>query len=226
MKRLTILTILTITLAAVFIATASKAQKVFSEGKITYDINVDVPPAQQQMAGMFKGSTMVLTIRNYMTRSDMHTSVLNNSTIVNTRENTAVSLMDNGGNKYLIRMSKEDLDKQREKYDGVSFIPQEGSKQIAGYSCRQAEGKLKDGSTFTVYYTPDLMPENTNYNKQFTGLKGLPLQYEMTMRNGLKMTLTANNVDLSPVPASQFDIPKSGYRELTMEEVRQMLSNH
>lgn len=223
MKRLTILAI---TVAAVFAATASKAQRVFSEGKITYDINVDVPPAQQQMAGAFKGSTMVLTIRNYMTRSDMHTGMMNNSTIVNTKENTAVSLLENGGNKYLIRMSKEDLDKQREKYEGVSFVPREGSKQIAGYNCKHAEGKLKDGSTFTVYYTPDLAPENTNYNKQFTGLKGLPLQYEMTMRNGLKMTLTANNVDLSPVPASLFDIPSSGYRELTMEEVRQMFSGH
>src|SRR5690348_7002001 len=108
MKRLTILTI---TVAAVFAATASKAQKVFSEGKITYDINVDVPPAQQQMAGAFKGSTMVLTIRNYLTRSDMHTGMMNNTTIVNTKENTAVTLLENGGNKYLIRMSKEDLDK-------------------------------------------------------------------------------------------------------------------
>jgi hypothetical protein len=68
-----------------------------------------------------------------------------------------------------------------------------------------------------VYYTPDLIPENRNYDYQFRSLNGLPLEYELNMG---KMTIkyTVSKVNLNPVPASKFDIPKSGYREMTYDE--------
>lgn len=208
---------------AAFTTRPAQAQKLFSEGKIIYDVAVDLPASQQQVADMFKGSTLTMSIKNYMTRTDMHTSMISNSTILDTKNHTAVTLMEAGDNKYLVRLTKDELDKQTARFNGVSFTPQTGTKTIAGFACKQAVGKLSDGSTFSVYYTPDLMPENADYSKQFNGLKGLPLQFEMTAHNGLKMTLTANNVDLSPVPASVFDVPSSGYRELTPDEVRQMM---
>ncbi len=38
----------------------------------------------------------------------------------------------------------------------------------------------------------------------------------------LKIKYTASKVNLDPVPASKFDIPKSGYREMTYEESRSL----
>ena len=31
------------------------------------------------------------------------------------------------------------------------------------YKCQKAIGKLKDGTTFTVWYTTDLVPENKDF---------------------------------------------------------------
>ncbi len=41
---------------------------------------------------------------------------------------------------------------------------------------------LKDGSTFTVYYTTDVNVANKNYDYQFKTLPGLAVQYEIAKR--------------------------------------------
>jgi hypothetical protein len=48
-------------------------------------------------------------------------------------------------------------------------------------------------------------------------LEGLPLEYELINGN-FKIHYTASKINLNPVPASKFDMPKSGYREMTYEE--------
>ena len=65
------------------------------------------------------------------------------------------------------------------------------------------------------------MPENVEYNSQFKNLEGLPLEYEL-VQGPLKIKYTVSKISLNQVPASKFDIPKTGYRELTYEESRKM----
>ncbi len=76
---------------------------------------------------------------------------------------------------------------------------------------------MNDSSSFTVYYTPDIVPENKEYDYHFKNLNGLPLEYELTQRN-LTIRYTVSRINLNPVQASKFDIPTSGYREMTYEE--------
>ena len=91
------------------------------------------------------------------------------------------------------------------------------SKTISGYKCRKAVGKLKDGTSFTVWYTTDLVPENRDFQYANKNLPGLALEYETNMGN-LKVTYTVSKISFSPVPAAKFDIPKSGFRVLSYEE--------
>ena len=81
----------------------------------------------------------------------------------------------------------------------------------------QAVAQLKDGTSFTVFYTSDIVPENDDYNSQFNGLNGLPLEYELT-QGKLTIRYVVSQVSLNPVPVSKFDIPKTGYREMTYDE--------
>lgn len=205
--------------------TASFAQKVVSEAKISYDVKIDLPAnTPPQMADMLDGATMTLYIKGPLSRLDMNMTLFNNTTFYNAQDKSATVLMEAGGNKYMIRAKREELEKQRpenEKYLGVIFEDQAETRKIAGYNCKKAIAKLKDGSNFTVFYTPDVVPENREYSIQFENLKGLPLVYEM-VQNNLKMKFTATNVDLNPVPASIFDIPKTGYKELTLADLRRM----
>jgi len=56
---------------------------------------------------------------------------------------------------------------------------------------------------------------------QFKNLEGLPLEYELS-QGKLRIKYTVSKINMNPVPASKFDIPKSGYRELTYEESRKL----
>ena len=99
----------------------------------------------------------------------------------------------------------------------ASYTNTSETKVIAGYNCTKAEAKLSDGTTFTVFYTTDIIPENKEYDYQFKTLNGLPLEYEL-VQGKLTIKYTVSKINLNPVPASKFDLPKTGYREMTYEE--------
>jgi GLPGLI family protein len=91
------------------------------------------------------------------------------------------------------------------------------SRTILGYKCKKAIGQLPDGATFTVWYTPDLVPEQKDFQYMNRNLPGLALEYETTMGK-LKVTYTVSRLSFGTVPAAKFDIPRSGYRVLTYDE--------
>lgn len=201
-------------------ATPLLAQRTISDARITY--KVEMPPEQLQMEAMFAGSSMTQYIRGNLSRIDMNFNVINYIYLINTKAETVVTLMDTHGDKYLIRTDKKGYEQDTKKYQGTQFADQQGeTREIAGYKCRKAIGKMEDGNTFDVYYTIDIIPENRFYNRRFMNLKGIPLEFEIVMKSGSKMRVTATKVDLSPVPASVFDEPR-GYREITAEELKKM----
>lgn len=216
MKKLNILLFIP---AILFLQGKCFAQKAFSEAKVTYGVQLNAPGSGNSQA---PGSSLVIYFKNYLTRTEMHLGAYTYTTIANSKDETATTLIDAGANKYMIKSDKTDLDKAQARYKGVTFTYPKGTRKIAGYNCEKAIGKLSDGTTFTVYYTTEIQPDNQHYNAQFAGLKGFPLEYEMLTRRNAKMTVTASEVSLSPVPSSVFDLPTSGYRELSREELETM----
>ena len=74
--------------------------------------------------------------------------------------------------------------------------------------------KLKNGSSYSVYYTPALTPSITENQFEFKNIPGLILEYESLTKGNEKVIYVAKKVDFNPVPALQFEIPKTGYRIL------------
>ena len=115
-------------------------------------------------------------------------------------------------------MTAQNWKEKNKKYEGISFTNTSETKVIAGYKCVKAEAKLADGTTFAVYYTTEIVPENREYeNMMFKNLEGLPLEWEL-VQGKLKIKYTLSKINMNPIPVSRFDIPKSGYRELTYDE--------
>lgn len=195
------------------------AQRTVSDASITY--KVEMPPEQLQMDAMLAGSSMVQYIRGNLSRIDMNFNVVNYIYLINVKDETVITLMDNHGDKYLIRSDKKAYRADMKKHETTRFTDQNEIREIAGYKCRKAIGKTEDGTTFEVFYTIDLIPENKEYNRRFVNLKGIPLEYEIILRAGSKMRVVATKVDLSPVPASVFDVP-GGYKEITAEELKKI----
>ncbi|MDE3250440.1 MAG: DUF4412 domain-containing protein [Bacteroidota bacterium] len=197
------------------------AQKRVTELTLVYDAAVSTGDNQPKLADAFDGATTTVYIKGTLSRSEMNSALASFTSIYDAKTGNAVVLQEISGQKLLIRMTAENWKDKNKRYEGIRFANTSESKTIAGYKCTKAIATLKDGSSFIVYYTKEIIPENSDYNVLFKNFEGLPLEYELT-QGSLKIRYTVSRINLNPVPASKFDIPKTGYRELSYEESRKM----
>jgi len=199
------------------LAIPALAQKMMSEGTLVYTISVQTGSKEPQMADMFDGASTTIYLKGGLSRSDMVTALGTSTTIYDSRSGSGAVLKEYSGQKLLIKMNRNNWVDKNKKYEGITFTPTNETKTIAGYTCKKAIAKLKDGTSFTVYYATDLTTENKEYDYQFKTLPGLALEYESTVGN-LHVRYTASKINFDPVPAQKFAVPQSGYREMTYEE--------
>ena len=196
------------------------AQKKVSELSVVYDYVITSNTSSKPANG-FEGATNTIYIKGNLVRSEMTSSLFSSSTIYDSKTGLAVILKEVSGQKLLIHVSQENWQEMNKPYEGIIFTNTSETKTIAGYKCIKAIGKTNSGSELVVFYTTEIVPDNKEYNTKFKNLDGLPLEYELT-NNNLKIQYTVSKINLNPVPASKFDIPKSGYREMTYEESKKL----
>jgi len=166
-------------------------------------------------------STTGYFLKGNLSRAEVNSSMFSSVTIYDSKSGSGVLLKEVNGQKFLIRMNEENWNQKNRRYMNLNFTKTNETKTIAGYFCSQAKASSPDGSEITVFYTRDLMPDNKFYDPPFKNLDGLPLEYEIR-KGDLRIRYTLASINLNPVPASKFDIPTSGYRELTYEESLKM----
>ena len=196
---------------------STKAQKKFTEGTISYDIVINTGTARPQAADFLDGATSTVYVKGNKSRTEMISSLGTQATVIDGASNTITILKEYGDQKYLIQLNPTEWKDANKKYEGVDFVISNETKNIIGYNCKKAVGKLSDGNTFTVWFTPDLVPENNDYQTANKNLPGLAMQYETAMGN-LNVVYTVSKISFAPVPISKFDLPKAGYRVMSYAE--------
>lgn len=199
-------------------------QKKLTEATISYDVVINTNNKSPQAADMLDGATSVIYLKGNSSRSEMISSLGTQSTIIDGKSGDVTVLKDYGEQKYMIKMTADQWKESNKKYEGVTFTYEDDYKTIAGYKCQKAVGKLSDTSTFVVYFTKDLEPINKDFQYLNKNLPGLAMQYEASLGK-LKVTYTVSSINFNPVPASKFDLPKSGYRVMTYEESKGISGN-
>ena len=193
------------------------AQKRITEGTISYDIVVQTGNENPSIADMFNGATSIVYLKGYQTRFERVSSLGVESTIVDGKTGNVTVLKEYGEQKYMITMTPGNWKDANKKYEGIVFKYEEEYKTIAEYKCQKAIGTMKDGTTITVYFTKDLVANNREFEYAYKSLPGLAMEFETTIGN-LKVTYTVSKVNFGIVPATKFDLPKSGFRVMTYEE--------
>jgi GLPGLI family protein len=193
------------------------AQRKLIEATISYDIVINTSNKTPQAADLLDGATSVIYLKGTSSRSEMISSLGTQATIIDGKSGDVTVLKDYGEQKYMIKMTPENWKQSNKKYEGVAFTFFEEFKNIAGYQCQKAVGKLADGNTFTVYFTKDLVPVNKDFQYLNKNLPGLAMQYEASLGKTM-VTYTVATINFNPVPLTKFDLPKSGYRVMTYEE--------
>lgn len=215
MKKIVSRFVLTVALA--ISAVLVFAQKKLTEATISYDIVINTNNTTPQAADLLDGAVSVIYLKGNSSRSEMISSLGTQSTIIDGKSGNVTILKEYGEQKYMITMTPANWKASNKKYEGSTFTYEDEYKTIAGYNCQKAIGKLTDGSTFTVYFTKDLVPVNKDFQYLNKDLPGLAMQYEATLGKQ-KVTYTVSSINFNLVPAAKFDLPKSGYRVMTYEE--------
>jgi GLPGLI family protein len=188
-------------------------------GDLTLVYNSTITNAQDSSKKI--SSSTSYFVKGNLSRSEVVSNLFSSVTIYDSKAGSGVLLKEVNGQKLLIRMNEENWNQKNRRYANLNFTKTSETKTIAGYFCNQGKASTTDGFDITVYYTRDLVPENKLYDPPFKNLDGLPLEYELTKGN-LHIKYALVSINLNPVPASKFDIPTSGYRELTYEESLKM----
>lgn len=209
----------------VMLAAQAQAQQAYSEGVVVYNVIVNTGNNEAKAADLLDGATQKIWFKGVNTRTEL-TSILGKTiTLHDSKAGNAVVMNEYGDQKILIRMTKENYQDRNSKYAGIQYEFLPDTKKILGYNCKLAIAKMKDGSTFRVYYTPEIAFQNKDYGVQFQNLPGFPLEYESELGK-MKVTYIADKVSFDPVAAALYDVPKSGYREMTYEQVKNARSKN
>lgn len=195
----------------------AQTPKRMTEATISYDIVINTSTAKPQGADLLDGATSVIYLKGNSSRSEMVSSLGTQATIVDGKTGNVAILKEYGDQKYMIKLTPDNWKQSNKKYEDVVFTFQNEYKTIAGYNCQKATGTLTDQTTFTVYFTRDLLPVNKDFQYLNKNLPGLAMQYEATMGKML-VTYTVSSINFNPVPQAKLDMPKSGYRVMTYEE--------
>jgi GLPGLI family protein len=193
------------------------AQKKLTEATISYDIVINTNTNKPQAADLLDGATSIVYLKGSSSRSEMISSLGTQATIIDGKSGDVTILKNYGEQKYMIKLTPDNWKESNKKYDGVTFTYSNEYKTIAGYTCQKAIGRMPDSTTFTVYYTKELMPVNKDFEYINKNLPGLAMQYEAVQGKRI-VTYTVSSINFNPVLQSKFDLPKSGYRVMTFEE--------
>lgn len=190
----------------------SIAQKTISEGIIVYDVVI-----QSGGGEALEGASSTVYLKGNSSRTDMVSPLGKEVTIYNSKSDNAIILKEFSGQKLMITLTRENWKTKNRIYSEIRFELTNEFKTISGYNTRKAIANMSDGKSFVVYFSPDLVPANKDYDATFTNLPGLAIQYEIESAK-TKFRYTLSRISYDPVQVSLFDFPTSGYRVMTYEE--------
>lgn len=199
------------------------------EGSITYDMKMEgLPPEQAAMIGDMELKT---TFKNGKVLSEMSSMMFTNQTSVD--EKGMCMLMEQMGNKFAVKQTKEEMEKEEAKQKDKPADPKteytNETKTIAGYECKKAivtvVGKDKKEEKMDVWYSDKF--ENPNKDGKgrgqafMKGFKGLPFEFS-SAQGAMKFTMIAKAVSTEPVDDAKFNLSTEGYKMMTMDELKAM----
>ncbi len=197
------------------------SQKKIDEVTLQYNITVHSTNEKPDIARSLDGALLTVYLKANQSRSEMTSAIGSESNLYDTRTGKGFILKEYSGQKLMITLNKDNWQQKNQYYQNLNFTTAEGEEVIAGFSCKRANALLPNGNTFTVYYTPDLLLTNRNYNNAFVQLNGVPVQFELESGN-LKFKYSLAKVSYDAIPSSKFEIPKSGYRLMSFEDNQQL----
>lgn len=188
-----------------------------------YTIKYEMKTDGGMEAMMMDGATMSLMFKDDKAKVDVDMSFMRTIVMAHDKAQKGLMLMSMElmGMKIAVPITGDEYKKMQEetKTPEVRFTNE--TKDVLGYECKQAFVE-NEGGEVEIWYTPEIVPANTNTQYTYAAIKGMPLEIH-SKEGDVNISFVATSVSDKKIDESEFslDIP-DGYEEMTMEELEQM----
>ena len=191
------------------------------EGVVTFKITYPDNKISESQMAMFP-KLLTVSIKGSKARTDLEMSGMNTVEITDYIEKSKVALINMMGQKYAIKQTTADLEKEMAKEAKPTIELSSETKVIAGYTCKKAVVTVNDDgvkSTYEVFYTSELGSKMVNFdNPLYKDIDGVLLEFVLKNRD-INMKFSATSIEKKSLPAKDFEIP-SDYTLTTQEELK------
>ncbi len=198
-----------------------------TEGKIVYSLSYPQFEEGNIFTSMFP-SEMTFKFKDNNTRNELKTkmAIFSTSLLADSKEKKVTHLVKIA-NKYsgLEMDSMEIMEEYGRKPDGMSIIPTDQTKEIAGFTCKHARVKFAADSTknFDVYYTNEIGIEDPNWCTPFHEIDGVLMEAKVNKFN-IDMHMVATEVVAEEYPEEDFKITTE-YQPITVQEMAEIFQS-
>jgi GLPGLI family protein len=223
MKKIILPGLLLATLFLVKFNSSAQSARVFT-GTITY--NIMYPPNTAPKIAAQLPKTITMIIAGNKLKAGASFGPMKQTFIKNADARTVTTLAETEGRKVVMIKSKEQMASElaSDKAPVTKVLPD--TKKVAGYNCKSAEinylDKRGQAHKTNVFYSDELGTNNLNFDNQYRGIKGIPLELELTM-HGIPMKLVASSVSPGRVSNKEFETPKD-FEVVTEQQFKEMMS--
>ena len=184
-----------------------KAQKKSNfEGIVKYAFSYENSGLPPETTAMIGNAEVAMYITSEKPRTDLNMIIQSTTSIMDLKEKTISTIMDLAGKKFLIKTTKEEIEKEEKKEPELTIKYTEETKEIQGYKCKKAEVTSPDSPEIKiVYFTEEIILDEVK--PVYNGLKGFPLEYAIDV-GGIEMKIIAKSVSKEKVDETIFDITK------------------
>jgi GLPGLI family protein len=189
-------------------------QRVVAECTVQFKIIFEDQKTDKDVQNAVQLSNKIVYIKGNDCRIDLMSPSLNQSIIYEKLNGSAVVLREFGNNKFMTKLSPEKWTAANKQYNEMTISLMDETKTILGYDCKKAKISLKDGSVYIIFYATSITPSVKEFEYPFRDIPGFVLEYQIKEVGETIVNYKAVKINLSPVQASKFDIPTSGYRIL------------
>jgi GLPGLI family protein len=189
-------------------------QRVVAECTVTYQISLEENNLNKEVQNALQQSSKTVYIKGNDSRVDLNSPSLLQSIIYDKSNGSAVIIREFGNNKFMTKLNSKEWKLANKQYDGMTIHFVNETKTILGYECKKAILNLKDSSVFNIYYATAIAPSVREFEYQFRDVPGFVLEFDVKEQGASIVRYKATKINLSPVQASKYDIPTSGYRLL------------
>jgi hypothetical protein len=216
-----VLFVFTIAISAILLGSFNThAGKPF-EGVITYKITYPDSKYTESQLAMFPKIVTVM-VKGTKSKTEYQTNMGSQIEISDYTDKTKVALISMMGQKYAIKQSAEEIEKENAKEPKATVEIAAETRVIAGYTCKKAIVTQDDDgvkTTFEVFYSAELGSKLANFdNPVYKEIDGALLEFSMKTPQ-ISMKFTATSIEKKTIASKEFEIP-ADYTLTTKEELR------